>query len=69
MNIKETFPNSNKTANRKINKVSNKRGKRKNAKRVVKSLILAGFNPDGAKSKIPLHSYWLNWKFCNLING
>ena len=29
-----------------------KRGKRKSAQVVAKSLILTGFNPDGAKSKL-----------------
>ena len=33
-------------------KRKNKRGKQNNAKSVVKSLIFAGFNPDGAKSKM-----------------
>ena len=33
-------------------KKTNKRGKRNSAKSVVKSLVLAGFNPDGAKSKM-----------------
>ena len=30
----------------------NKRGKRKNAQIIARSLVLAGFNPDGAKSKL-----------------
>ena len=42
----------NKIINNTIRKKLNKRGKRKNAQHVAKSLILTGFNPDGAKSKI-----------------
>ena len=42
----------NKIINNTIKKKFNKRGKRKNAQHVAKSLILTGFNPDGAKSKI-----------------
>ena len=40
------------TAFKNINKKVNKRGKQKNAQIIARSLVLAGFNPDGAKSKL-----------------
>ena len=41
-----------KVVNNEIVKRRNKRGKRNSAKSVIKSLIFAGMNPDGAKSKM-----------------
>ena len=37
--------------NSRISKLKHKRGKRNSAKSAIKSLIFAGMNPDGAKSK------------------